>query len=185
MAKHKNNSYKSEYKKKIIDIFERGESLAHFCVEIGHPRDTVYDWIERYPDFAEAYKLAREIGCVAHIDRAKKQINKQYFNEKPFSVLGKPFENMLSNQNLKKLKKQRTVQKEIAAAEDLYISGEISLEECIRLVDKAAKKLDIKARSELELRVTELEALAQNAFRGTDSVRSPTADAVAMTDDDN
>jgi hypothetical protein len=49
----------------VLSIAQGGLSLTGMAVRIGVARDTVYDWIEKYPDFSDAMKRAREISLAA------------------------------------------------------------------------------------------------------------------------
>ncbi len=60
MAKFGHNEFKFEYEDLIVEMFSKGKSLADFCVEVKCGRRTVFDWIERYPNFAKKYEYARE-----------------------------------------------------------------------------------------------------------------------------
>lgn len=74
-------SYRPEYCQSIIDFFTRDSwELAHdakgtakvvpkdniptlirWCLAIGVPRRTIYDWIEAHPEFADAHDTAMEL----------------------------------------------------------------------------------------------------------------------------
>lgn len=43
----------------ILSLMSEGLSLAASAAELGFHRQRVYDWIERYPDFADTIKLAQ------------------------------------------------------------------------------------------------------------------------------
>ncbi len=53
--------YCPEIVEKICNWLSSGGSLLKFCEIDGNPsRDTVYQWIFKYPDFLEKYNLAKE-----------------------------------------------------------------------------------------------------------------------------
>lgn len=54
----KPSTYKEEYAKMLIEHMARGLSLRAFCGFIKVHHQTVYNWLETYPDFKEA----RDIG---------------------------------------------------------------------------------------------------------------------------
>lgn len=56
------DAYKKEYCELIVDMFSKGASMANFCIAVGHPRKTVYVWIDKHPEFEHAYHMARECG---------------------------------------------------------------------------------------------------------------------------
>ena len=50
--------YKKEYCEKLIEHMSQGFSLSTFGGTVGVTRQTIYDWIERYPEFKEAKDIA-------------------------------------------------------------------------------------------------------------------------------
>lgn len=52
--------YKSSHCSLIVEMFSKGATLSAFCCEVGVGRHTIYDWIDKYPDFKAAYRFARE-----------------------------------------------------------------------------------------------------------------------------
>jgi hypothetical protein len=44
----------------LIQVFDRGDDIAMFCSTAGIGRSTFFEWIQKYPEFAEAYEAARE-----------------------------------------------------------------------------------------------------------------------------
>lgn len=71
MAKYGQNEFKHEYMELVVEVFSSGGSMADFCVKVGNHRDTVYEWMKRYPAFRDAYYYARECGK-AHRDKTAK-----------------------------------------------------------------------------------------------------------------
>jgi hypothetical protein len=63
MAGHPGNKYRLKYDPKYCDelikfMTEDGLSFEAFCGKIGIARSTGYEWVEEYPDFAEAKRVA-------------------------------------------------------------------------------------------------------------------------------
>jgi hypothetical protein len=54
------SKYKREYCEKVIQSMANGMSLAAFCAEIKVGRDTVFHWVQQYPEFGLAVKNAKE-----------------------------------------------------------------------------------------------------------------------------
>lgn len=52
--------YKSSFADKLPDMFANGESVEEVCRELKISRRAFYDWVEKHPDFAEAYELGKE-----------------------------------------------------------------------------------------------------------------------------
>lgn len=52
--------YKPEYCQQVIDYMSEGRTFQAFAGFISVNRDTLYKWIEKHPEFAEAKKLAED-----------------------------------------------------------------------------------------------------------------------------
>lgn len=52
--------YKPEYCDLLVKHMSQGKSLATFGSTVGVSRNTIYDWIKRYPEFEEAKDLASQ-----------------------------------------------------------------------------------------------------------------------------
>jgi transcriptional regulator with XRE-family HTH domain len=51
--------YKKEYPQMMIDAMKKGYSQCKFAAEIGVAHQTITDWINKYPDFAQAVELGK------------------------------------------------------------------------------------------------------------------------------
>ena len=51
--------YKPAMGNEILELMATGLSLAASAAELGFHRQRVYEWVERYPDFADTVKLAQ------------------------------------------------------------------------------------------------------------------------------
>ena len=52
--------YKPEYCDLLIKHMSQGKSLATFGAVVGVSRNAIYEWIDRYPEFAEAKEQASQ-----------------------------------------------------------------------------------------------------------------------------
>lgn len=52
------SKYKPEYCQGIIDFMANGYSKVAYAGFLGVSRTRLYDWVEKYPDFAEAFDIA-------------------------------------------------------------------------------------------------------------------------------
>lgn len=50
------SKYKKEFAEELPQMFANGESVAEVCIQLGVTRRAFYDWVEKYPDFADAYQ---------------------------------------------------------------------------------------------------------------------------------
>lgn len=62
MAIHKNNKFKGEYCEQLIQTMASGKSYIQFLADLNVGVQTFYEWIDRYPNFAEAYKVGKVRG---------------------------------------------------------------------------------------------------------------------------
>jgi hypothetical protein len=53
--------YKPEYCQLIVDHMKEGNSVTSFAALVGVVKDTIYEWFKRYPEFADAFKKAKEL----------------------------------------------------------------------------------------------------------------------------
>ena len=51
--------YKPEYCQKLIDHMSSGKSFVSFAGTINVGKRTIYEWVERYPEFAQAKQVAK------------------------------------------------------------------------------------------------------------------------------
>ncbi len=52
--------YKPEYCEKVIELLKEGASIEEIGLELNCGYKTVYEWMERHPDFAQAIKTGRD-----------------------------------------------------------------------------------------------------------------------------
>lgn len=66
--KHGNSQYKKTYAKALKEGMRRnGASVEECCQEWGIVRATYYNWIKKYPDFAEAHEVGqRDFAVYVH-----------------------------------------------------------------------------------------------------------------------
>jgi len=57
-----NSKYKSGYCEALIDYCSRGFTWSTFAAEIQVSKSTVYDWLKKHKEFAEAKEIA-EVKC--------------------------------------------------------------------------------------------------------------------------
>ncbi len=55
----------------IIDLFEEGKGIAHFCVETGISRAMFMNWQQVYPKFKQAVQVGKEVGFVKLMEKSE------------------------------------------------------------------------------------------------------------------
>jgi hypothetical protein len=53
------SEFKEAYGEEILGLMAEGLSLAASAAELGIHRQRVYEWVEKYPEFADTVKLAQ------------------------------------------------------------------------------------------------------------------------------
>jgi hypothetical protein len=51
--------YDPKYCKEVIEYLGKGHSVTAFAGHVGVARSVVFDWLKRYPEFDEAYQIAK------------------------------------------------------------------------------------------------------------------------------
>ena len=73
LAKHPHSgrptTYRPEYCEAVIEYMGKGKSLTSFAGSLKQSAKTVYEWIERHPEFADAVEVARAARLVPWEDK--------------------------------------------------------------------------------------------------------------------
>ena len=56
-----NIKYKKEYAEDLPEMFKNGESVAEVVAILGVWRSTFYEWVNKYPEFKEAYEHGKTL----------------------------------------------------------------------------------------------------------------------------
>jgi len=54
------DDFRPEYCQELVDLMKKGYSLASFGADIGKSRETLYQWMKRYPEFKEAHSVGKQ-----------------------------------------------------------------------------------------------------------------------------
>ena len=60
--------FKPETCQILIDVFENGGHIAHFCREVGICEKTFYNWVRDHEEIAQAYSTAKTISKAFYED---------------------------------------------------------------------------------------------------------------------
>jgi hypothetical protein len=72
LAKHpggRPSAYKPEYCEQVVEYMAKGKSLTAFAGSIRQGKQTIYDWVGQFPEFAEAVERARAARIVPWEDK--------------------------------------------------------------------------------------------------------------------
>ena len=83
--------YKPEYPEMLVKHLAEGLSVTAFAGLIGVPRDTLYSWFIKYPEFEEARKLFKNPDVTDPEKLDLKWVTPDYDGLKKFLVEGKGF----------------------------------------------------------------------------------------------
>lgn len=53
--------YKPELAENLPAMFKNGEAVEEVIVQLGIRRSTFYEWVKKYPEFADAYEHGKEL----------------------------------------------------------------------------------------------------------------------------
>ena len=55
------HKFKEEYCQVAIDMGAKGYSIRSIAAEIGHPHQTIYNWMDQFPQFFDAIKKSQDL----------------------------------------------------------------------------------------------------------------------------
>jgi hypothetical protein len=55
------HKFKEEYCQVAIDMGRQGYSIRSIAAEIGHPHQTIYNWMDQFPQFFDAIKKSQDL----------------------------------------------------------------------------------------------------------------------------
>lgn len=53
------SAYKESYCQELLDYLAEGHSIAAFAGHVGVTKCTIFEWVKKHPDFAEAHQIAK------------------------------------------------------------------------------------------------------------------------------
>ena len=72
--------YRPEYCQSVIEWGKLGKSITWMAAEIGIDKDTIYVWIEKWPDFTDAIKRAKAFSQQWWEDAGQRGMEADKFN---------------------------------------------------------------------------------------------------------
>lgn len=187
MARYGHNSYKIEYDDLIVEIFSKGKSLADFCVEVKCGRRTVFEWIDRYPNFAKQYDYARECAKAFRDNFAQENMWISYgeegtnFDVKSYISLTKSrFIDMnreSPNVKLFNKKKNPDLFDAMQRLADATAKEEISIEQSKAIAAIIHAASGIKEKELMSIKLDEIERMLKDGtYSNNTTVKSPDAE---------
>jgi hypothetical protein len=72
--------YKPEYCEMVIPLLKQGMSIEEIGLELDVGYTTIYDWMDRYPSFAQAIKKGREFSKAWWLRRGRTDLENKEFS---------------------------------------------------------------------------------------------------------
>ena len=158
MTSHANSKFNGEYCNRLIEMGKTGCCVAEFCATIPICKDTFYEWIDKYPPFAKAYKVHNALSEAYWIQLGKDNIGNPDFNASMYHLqLGSRFGISKTRKIRTKFIDARQIMKSLDAIIGAYESCDISLEEFDALVKSLLSLANIQQHEEITARVKALE----------------------------
>lgn len=158
MASHGNSTFKGEYCARLVEMGKTGCCVAEFCATIPICKYTFYQWIDKYPDFAKAYRVHNALSEAYWIQLGKDNIGNPDFNASMYHLqLGSRFGISKTRKIRTKFIDPKHIMKSLDAIIGAYESTDISLEEFDALVKALLNLANIQQHEEITARVSALE----------------------------
>ncbi len=71
----------------LISVFKEGNDIAAFCAKFTICRATFTNWVNRNPDFADAYRIARELARSWWEQKAIDHLSDPHFNQNVWRLM--------------------------------------------------------------------------------------------------
>lgn len=159
MAMYKsNNKFLAQYCYELIECFARGGSRAEFLAERDVVCKTFYNWLDRYPEFKEAYAVAQQKGEAYWQKKLHENVGNKDFdlNAAKFIMGGRFGVTSKRKLNHKAWLDTKDLMGSLNRVIDM-LDGGLSCEEFTSCVDDLLKLANLKEKEELEARVAEIE----------------------------
>lgn len=156
---HGNSTFKSEYTTILLDMFSEGASLVQYLAAIGKGKKTFYEWLDKRPDFAEAYELAKVRAEAYWEEQAHMNMNNPDFN---FGHLKWLMGNRYGTSSRRKSRFHNQIKTTDLVGSfnrvvKLHKHGDMDTDELRQYVGVLLDLANLNEKDELEKRITELE----------------------------
>jgi len=159
--------YTKEMPKKLIGMFEKGESRAHFCASLSISKGTFSKWLIANPEFAEAYEIAKDKAQKWFMNKALAHIEEENNPEAPTTKLNTTLWSMIMRNRFdftehRKLKvpglaKAKNFVEQLQAILSELAKGNLTASEATQLSKLVEVGMKVFEVTELERRVSQIE----------------------------
>lgn len=162
------SNFKSKYKPEIspadlIEIFSKGGGRETFCAKYKIPEQTFRLWLNHYPEFEDAYDVAKQVGKAYYMKLAKDNliIDKEApFNDRLWGQIMR-CRHELSDHNrirIPGIKNAQTTREKLECVAGHIAEGDLSSADIASLTKLLEACLKVSESAELEKRLEEIES---------------------------
>ena len=150
--------YRDNYPELLLSIFKNKGDIADFCCEVMVTRDTFYYWLDKFPEFAEAYKMAKEFATSWLTKAGIEGMTAEKFNATTWSILMRNKCGYTEHRKIQSpLNKGANADEKIAIIENQVAAGELTAGEAQQLVAIVTAGVNVHAVTVIDERLKALE----------------------------
>lgn len=154
----KNNNFKGEYCLKIIDYLSRGKSPVRFMADHDMSKSTFYEYLDKYPPFAEAYQIAKTKAEAYYADMIEDQMGNPDFQYPVYKhLVGSRFGDYGRIKVHTRGLQTKNIMKSFDAIMKQFTHGDIDLDDLKKIIEFFMSVATLKEREELTKRIEALE----------------------------
>lgn len=160
---HSGTKYRDTMPAQIIKMFSEGKSRSYFCAHHSISENTFKLWQEKYPEFAEAYLIAKQKAKKWYEDLAQQHLVEEFegpkLNTKLWSMQMRNRFGMTEHRRLKieGLKKANNYQEQMQSVVDELADGNLTGSEALQLSRLIETGVKVFESTELLKRVEQIE----------------------------
>lgn len=151
--------YKETHPELLISIFKDKGDIADFCCKLMITRTTFYEWIDVHPEFAEAYKVAKEFTnqWLTHAGIYGMSMGKD-FNATVWSMLMRNRCDFTEHRKIPiDLTQCKTSDEEMKMVKRKMAKGELTASEAKAMADIVSIGAQVHEKTEVEQRLAAIE----------------------------
>jgi len=161
--KKENSDYDPEFHDKMaFEFLSKGKAVVELLAKLHIVKSTYYDWIETKPSFKRAIELGRTNGEALWVSRAADKTFDPDFKEAAFkSLMARQYSHPSNRERLLRVNIEADTAVESFKKIMSAVSNEmLTTKEALDLSHILLASVTAKEREELEVRISELEAIA-------------------------
>ena len=163
MAHKGQTKYKATMPAELIEMFSRGKTRAAFCARHSIARGTFDLWLAEYPEFAEAYEIAKLKAEAWYDEVGEKHLTEEHegpkLNTTLYSMIRRNRVEMTEHRKLKiaGLKQAKNFADQMMQIMNELANGNLTGSEAQQLAKLVETGVKVFEHTELEKRVSEIE----------------------------